>query len=272
MYLDALIGGEELTGGMSRKSGTSGSARCALTVFRRKAGQPCSVCWTPCPIRTVFNPVHFLDQSAALKELDTYRRTWSQKVFRFIDTVFNNAGARPNRDAAKMVEDAEQAIEEVQSQDVGAGYLTSSIILLDEDQEVLLERCREVKKVIQNLGFGCRIETVNALETWLGSLPGNGYANVRRPMVNTRNLADMLPLTAAWGGLEQNPNSLFPPNSPAMSRVLTDGSTPFWFTPWASDLGHMAIFGPYGFRKVHAACLHGAAIPALSRSAGVRVR
>ena len=250
MYLDALIGGEELVGGMMPKIGNQWIGALCLDGFPQESWPAMFSMLDSLPYPYRFSTRFiFLDQSAALKELDTYRRTWSQKVFRFIDTLFNNAGARPNREAARMVEDAEQAIAEVQSQDVGAGYLTSSIILLDEDQEELLERCREVKKVIQNLGFGCRMETINALETWLGSLPGNGYANVRRPMVNTRNLADMLPLTAAWGGLEQNPNGLFPPNSPAMSRVLTDGSTPFWFTPWESDLGHMAIFGPTGSGK-----------------------
>ncbi len=250
MYLDALIGGQELTGGMMPKLGERWIGALCLDGFPQESWPAMfnALDSLPYPYRFSTRFI-FLDQAAALKELDTYRRTWSQKVFRFIDTLFNNAGARPNREAARMVEDAERAIAEVQSQDVGAGYLTSSIILLDENQEELLGRCREVRKAIQNLGFGCRMETVNALETWLGSLPGNSYANVRRPMVNTRNLADALPLTAAWGGLEHNPNGLFPPRSPAMSRVLTDGSTPFWFTPWASDLGHMAIFGPTGSGK-----------------------
>lgn len=250
MYLDALIGGEELVGGMMPKLGGQWIGALCIDGFPQESWPAMfnALDSLPYPYRFSTRFI-FLDQAAALKELDMYRRTWSQKVFRFLDTLFNNAGARPNREAARMVEDAEQAIAEVQSQDVGVGYLTSAVILLHDDQEILLERCRDARKIIQNLGFACRHETVNALETWLGTLPGNSYANVRRPLVNTRNLADMLPLTAAWGGLESNPNGLFPPYSPAMSRVLTDGSTPFWFTPWAGDLGHTAIFGPTGAGK-----------------------
>ena len=33
------------------------------------------------------------------------------------------------------------------------------------------------------------------MEAWLGSLPGNSYANQRRPLINSFNLANLLPLT-----------------------------------------------------------------------------
>ena len=41
---------------------------------------------------------------------------------------------------------------------------------------------------------------VNAVDAWLGSLPGHAYANVRQPPVSTLNLAHMLPLSAVWAG------------------------------------------------------------------------
>mgnify|MGYP001067990410 CR=1 FL=1 len=44
------------------------------------------------------------------------------------------------------------------------------------------------------------IETVNAVEAWLGSLPGHVYANVRQPPVSTLNLAHMIPMSAVWAG------------------------------------------------------------------------
>ena len=62
-------------------------------------------------------------------------------------------------------------------------------------------------KTIQNLGFSCRIETINAVEAWRGSLPGDGYSNVRRIMLHTLNLADMLPITSVWAGLRENPSA-----------------------------------------------------------------
>ena len=47
-------------------------------------------------------------------------------------------------------------------------------------------------------------ETLNAVDAWLSSIPGNAYANVRQPIVSTLNLAHMMPLSAVWAGPEKN--------------------------------------------------------------------
>jgi len=83
-----------------------------------------------------------------------------------------------------------------------------NVICLDEDPNRLYENTRIVMKTIQNLGFACRIETINAVEAWRGSLPGDGYSNVRRVMLHTLNLADMLPITSVWAGLRENPSAM----------------------------------------------------------------
>src|SRR6266849_3078270 len=61
--------------------------------------------------------------------------------------------------------------------------------IISEDQaEVADENAQLVFKVSQNMGFDPRIESINAVEAWLGSLPGHGWYDVRRPLVNTQNL------------------------------------------------------------------------------------
>ena len=64
-------------------------------------------------------------------------------------------------------------------------------------------------KKIQNLGFSCRLETINAVEAWRGSCRVR-YCNVRRVLLHTLNLADMLPITSVWAGLRENPSRLMP--------------------------------------------------------------
>ena len=113
---------------------------------------------------------------------------------------------------------------------MGAGYLSSTIIIMDEDVNGLQDKARELRRLIQTQGFGCRIESMNALEAWLGSLPGNGYANIRRPLITTLNLADLLPLQSVWTGTPTCPCPLYPPDSPPLAVFLTDGSTPFSMT------------------------------------------
>src|SRR5205807_887640 len=74
------------------------------------------------------------------------------------------------------------------------GYYTGTVLLHDRDRARLDATAREVLKHLQHHGFGARIEEANCLEAWLGSLPGHGYQNVRRPLLHTLNLADLLPL------------------------------------------------------------------------------
>lgn len=104
-------------------------------------------------------------------------------------------------------------------------------------------------KTVQNLGFSCRIEDINAVEAWRGSLPGDAYCNVRRVLLHTLNLADMLPITSVWAGLRENPSALMPKNSPALLYAATSGATPFRFNLHVSDLGHTLIVGPPGAGK-----------------------
>ena len=104
-------------------------------------------------------------------------------------------------------------------------------------------------KTIQNLGFACRLETVNAIEAWRGSLPGDGYRNVRRTLVHTLNLADILPTSSVWAGLRENPSGLMPKNSPPLLYAATTGATPFRFNLHTSDLGHTLVCGPSGAGK-----------------------
>lgn len=113
---------------------------------------------------------------------------------------------------------------------MGAGYLTSCVVLMHENRETLQDWARELRRTVQTLGFGCRIETINALETWLGSIPGNSFSNLRRPLLSTLNLADLLPLSSVWEGAAHCPCPFYPPDSPPLAVLTTDGPRRFFST------------------------------------------
>jgi type IV secretory pathway VirB4 component len=69
------------------------------------------------------------------------------------------------------------------------------------------------RALLLDADFACRVETINAVEAWRGSLPGDGYSNVRRIILHTLNLADMMPVTSVWAGLQGHPSPLFPEQS-----------------------------------------------------------
>jgi len=93
------------------------------------------------------------------------------------------------------------------------GYYTSVILLSSANLQPLREAAQYVTKIVANAGFSARVESVNAVEAYLGSMPGNLFANVRRPLVNTLNLAHLLPLTAIWAGPDVHPCPFYPVHS-----------------------------------------------------------
>ncbi len=250
MYLDALLGSEPLVGGIIPHLDNKHLAVLSIDGLPQESYPAMLAALDALPLEYRFSSRFIcLDQYDATKEINMYRKGWRQQVYRFLDQFFNNPNARVNRDALLMAEDAETALTEVQGGYVGAGYLTSCIVLMHEEQERLQDWARELRRTIQTLGFGCRIESINALEAWLGTHPGNGYANLRRPMVNTLNLADLLPLASIWTGSPYNPCPFYPPDSPPLAVLTTNSSTPVWFNIHVGDIGHTLIFGPTGAGK-----------------------
>ncbi len=88
-------------------------------------------------------------------------------------------------------------------------------------------------------------ESANAVEAWLGSLPGHVYANVRQPPVHTLNLAHLMPLSAVWAGPERNGHL----DGPPLLYAQTSGATPFRLSTHVGDVGHLLIVGPTGAGK-----------------------
>ena len=190
-----------------------------------------------------------LDPQEASGILDKTRKKWRSRIRGFKDQVLRSQNGAVNLYAQLMAEDAEQAMGVAASGDVQFAQYTSNIICLDEDLDRLGENVRTVIKRIQNLGFSCRLEAVNAVEAWRGSIPGDGYRNVRRVLLHTLNLADLLPITSVWAGQRENPSRLMPKNSPPLLFGATTGATPFRVNLHVSDLGHTLMCGPSGAGK-----------------------
>jgi type IV secretion system protein TrbE len=190
----------------------------------------------------------FLDTEEARARLERTRKKWQQKVRPFFDQLFQTQSRSVDQDAMLMVAETEDAIAEASSQLVAYGYYTPVIVIFEEDSGRLQEKCEAIRRLIQAEGFGARIETLNATDAFLGSLPGVSYANIREPLINTRNLADLIPLNSVWSGSPVAPCPFYPPASPPLMQVAS-GSTPFRLNLHVDDVGHTLIFGPTGSGK-----------------------
>ncbi|MBB3464512.1 conjugal transfer protein TrbE [Rhizobium sp. BK377] len=190
----------------------------------------------------------FLDATEARVRLERTRKKWQQKVRPFVDQLFQTQSRSVDQDALSMVSETEDAIAEAASELVAYGYYTPVVVLFDDRAEGLQTKAEAVRRLIQAEGFGARIETLNATEAYLGSLPGNWYCNVREPLITTRNLADLVPLNAVWTGRATAPCPFYEEAAPPLMQVAS-GSTPFRFNLHVDDVGHTLIFGPTGSGK-----------------------
>jgi len=190
----------------------------------------------------------FLDAEEARQKLERTRKKWQQKVRPFFDQLFQTQSRSIDQDAMTMVAETEDAIAQAASQLVAFGYYTPVIVMFDSNRETLQEMAEGVRRLIQAEGFGARIETLNATDAFLGSLPGNWFSNIREPLINTSNLADLIPLNSVWSGNPVAPCPFYPPNAPPLMQVAS-GSTPFRLNLHVDDVGHTLIFGPTGSGK-----------------------
>lgn len=184
--------------------------------------------------------------------IEKHRTKWVGRIRGFKAQLFRSV-PKPtdpiNEHAVKMVAQTGIATEELEDGSVQSCYYTNVLVLMDEYPERLRRSVMDARRTIENLGFTCREEDIGALEAWRGSIPGDGYRNVRRPELNTLNLADMLPSTSVWTGLETNPSPLMPPNSPPLLVGITTGQTAFNLNLHVRDLGHTIVAGPAGSGK-----------------------
>lgn len=152
--------------------------------------------------------------------------------------------------ATDMTRDASKAIKRIGAATECYAIYTSTLVVMNEDGDEADRTAAGLRKLLVQSGFPARFEDVNAFEAFLGSLPGNGWANRRRLIVHSRNVSDLIPATKIWAGAEFCASHLFPEESPALMWTATDGATPFRVNLHSTgDVGHTLVVGATGAGK-----------------------
>lgn len=177
-----------------------------------------------------------------------------------IELLTKEEAQNTDLDSIQKAEDAQEALSELGGDEIAYGYFTSSIVLMDSDATKLRACVAQLERVINGAGFVSRLESVNCVDAWLGTLPGNTVSNVRRPLLNTLNLAHLMPgSSAVWGGEPKNTHL----DGPPLFIAETNGSTPFRFNTHVGDVGHTLILGPTGAGKSTLLKLHRSSVSSL---------
>jgi type IV secretion system protein VirB4 len=250
MYLDGLLVDTELTGGLEPMLGQAHLRTLTILGFPNLSRPG---------ILDALNHLDFayrwvtrfiaLDKTDATRALTRLRRQWFNKrksvTALLREVIYNQPVQLLDSDADNKMADADLALQALGQDHVAFGHLTTTITVQDEDRARVEDKVRQIERVVNGLGFTCIRESVNAVEAWLSSLPGQVYANVRQPLVHTLNLAHLMPLSSVWAGPTRDAHLGGPP----LLYAETSGSTPFRLSTHVGDVGHMMVVGPTGAGK-----------------------
>ncbi len=189
------------------------------------------------------------DKEEAEKHVKDIRRHWYAKrkgMGAILSEAFwGHPSALEDTDAINKAAQTNDVLEAIGVDAVSMGQFTPVVIVKDKDPNVLLEKVRYIQKVIESRGFVTKVERDNAVEAFLGSLPGHAYANPRRPLITSLNLLDMIPSSSVWAGPSWNEHL----DGPPLMVTKTKGNSQFRLSFHMGDLAHGLVIGPPGSGK-----------------------
>lgn len=195
-----------------------------------------------------------LSKVEGLRLLEKKWRLWFSGRNTMLDIlreqITGNPTTKVNMDAINKAEEVEGQIELTTADVVSQGYSSCVIIVSDENETIADQKAALIKEAINKKGFTAIVETLNAVEAFLGSVPGNISNNIRKPIINSFTLTHLLPTSSIWAGDEYNKHfSKKDYKAPALLYTQTEGSTPFRMNLHVGEVGHTLITGRTGGGK-----------------------
>jgi type IV secretion system protein TrbE len=250
VFLDAQLADTALEGGIAPKLGDQHLRVVGVRSFPAKTlpGLLDALGQLPFTYRWVARWIA-LDKAGAESELLRLRKRWFAKR-KGIGTLMREAITKEDvplvdTDAAAKTDECDGALEALGAEVCAFGWLTLTVTVMDANEGKAIDKARAIEAGLNGQGFVAKTEDLNAVEAWLGSLPGEPYADVRRPMISTLNLCDLLPISAVWAGPTHDTHL----NAPPLLIAETSGATPFRLALHVGDVGHTMIVGPTGAGK-----------------------
>lgn len=191
-----------------------------------------------------------LEKQDAMDVLQSKKKGWYGKLKSINDMikelVFNKEGSGQVNQAALMhYNEADESITAVETDITTYGFYTTAIVVMDEDSQRADDKAKTILQTLANIGFRAKVEDLNAIDAWLGTIPGNVGRNIRRPILSSGNLIHMMPISDIWAGAPRNKHLGGPP----LIYTQTTGNTPFRLNLHVGDVGHTLVVGPTGAGK-----------------------
>lgn len=150
-----------------------------------------------------------------------------------------------NRTAVRYADAALEAVSSIEMSNYRYGKYTSCVVIFDEDENRLKEKVKIVEGVINNCNILAKLEKAHCFEAYLGSIPAMVRPNLRKWIINSLNLSDLMPTTSVWTGYKSNPCKYYKAagNDSVLFYASTAGGTPFRGCLHVGDEGHTLVIG-----------------------------
>lgn len=178
----------------------------------------------------------------------------------------DTSGARQNQSRSTAADDANRRIGKVEMAEEMYGYYNLSVLSFSPvfettpfDDDITVETAwtqavtthRAVEEALRAAHFTPVRETLHAFSAFATSIPGMWRECARWSFIDTAALARLLPLRGVSDGHRINAHLTKETGTlcPALAAFPTEFGTPYWFTAFLADVGHMLICGRTGFGK-----------------------
>lgn len=197
----------------------------------------------------------FIDRYLAEKAIQDaesfYRTEVKSAAVRMFERITGIESEKVNTGNLALAQDAQDALVELTAGDVSYGYFNMTILALGNTARDANRSADVIASTLRAGGYTITRERQGLMSAFLGSLPGNSKAQLRKYLASSANIADLAPIRTISRG--ENRHALFTKvlgrEVPAHVRFMTPYGVPYDFNTHAQDLGHTVVIGGSGSGK-----------------------
>lgn len=212
------------------------------------------------------------DEKTSRKNFNQYYRLWNQNKTSLLSQFLNIENSRTSVNAQEQIKEVEHSKGLFDNNKLELCSYCANVIFFAKTTDEIEKRAREIGATLMqngiNTSFGYRLETINACEAYLGSLPGHYLENLRRAIIPDTVFADFIPMIESYKGSKLTTNPLFKKDEACLMTVLADSNTRAYLNLHSDGLGNTLVAGPSGSGK---SVLLGAMIVSLLRYEGMQI-
>lgn len=178
-----------------------------------------------------------------------------QKSLRGILAEKKGESVPGNTEETAKYRQMDEALSDIGENRLSFGETTTTIHVYGSDFEQTYENYKSVVSIIKELNIVYRDENIYAFACYRSSIPGEFYANVRKPVLNSYNVAHLISLHSAWTGFFTNSHlEKVTGNSYPHMICRSSDNLPFFLNLNVQDVGHTFVVGQTGAGKSTLLC------------------